>query len=573
MIATPRLTRRSQLTALRAGLALGLLTLATACTADITGGSAPSLTGVTNTTSGGSTPTTTNEAAPDCASPAPGPSPLRRLTHREYDNTVRDLLGDDARLGTQFSREEVFLGFDNNATARGTTPLLAEQYMKAAEQLAGKAVQDVATLTGCNPDDTAARDACARAFLERFGARALRGPLRDDERARFGDLYAGASRSWGFAKGVELALAALLQSSRFLYRVEFGAATPTPGVALLTPFELAARISYLIAGSLPDQPLLDAATTGQLSTREQVATQARRLLQGERSRYVLGDFHRQWLALDAIDGVDSMLPGFSDELRPLLHEETTRLVDATLFQEDGKLGTLLTAPFSFMNARLASFYGVAGPSGDAFEQVQLDPTQRLGILTQGGVLAAHSHAAKTSPVLRGKFVREQLLCNPPPPPPPGIDFTVSDKDASLSVRAQSELHRADPACAACHRFMDPVGLSLEGFDAAGRFRSTENGVPVVTSGELIGTDVDGPLTGAAQLAQKLAQSRQVRACVVRQWFRYAYARDESADQDRCTVRRLEDAFAQSDGRIPELLFALTQTDAFLYRSIAAGEAP
>src|SRR6185503_1555104 len=166
--------------------------------------------------------------------------------------------------------------------------------------------------------------------------------------------------------------------------------------------------------------------------------------------------HRQWLGLDLIDGFESTLEGFTDDLRPLMREESERMVEAAIWQEGGKLSTLLSAPFSFMNARLATFYGLTGPSGDAFERIALDPSQRLGLLTQGGILAAHSHAAKTSPVLRGKFVREQLLCNPPPPPPPGVDFTVAEKDVGLTVREQAAIHSADPACAACHNFMDPI---------------------------------------------------------------------------------------------------------------------
>jgi hypothetical protein len=550
--------------------------LSAGCQGDIEGslasaaGPIPNTAGAAGMQSGGS------EQPAGCAEAAPGPSPLRRLTHREYDNTTRDLLGDDSHLSLQFSREEIFLGFDNHATARGTTTLLAEQYMNAAEALAARAVQNLQQLTGCNADDTAGRDACAQAFIERFGAKAYRGPLQDAERTRLTTLYAGTSSQWGFAKGIELVLAAVLQSSRYLYRVEFGAPTATPGapnVKALTPYELASRLSYLLWGSMPDQPLLDAAGSGQLTTREQIATQARRLLASDRVHYVISDFHRQWLGLDLIEAFDSTADGFTSDLRPLMKQETTQLVDAAIWQEGGKLSTLLTAPFSFMNARLAGFYGLTGPSGDAFEKVALDPTQRLGILSQGGIVAAHSHAAKTSPVLRGKFVREQLLCNPPPPPPPGVDFTVAEKDANLTVRQQSEIHRADPACAACHRFMDPIGLSLEGFDAVGRLRTTDNGSPVDTSGELVASDVDGKLTGVADLAHKLAGSSQVRSCVVRQWFRYAYARDEASDQDACNVARLESAFTSSDGSIPELLFALTQTDAFAYRSVSEGEAP
>jgi hypothetical protein len=559
---------------------LGLVMLSAGCQGNILGGVAGSSSPDTAVASGGG-PGQANAAAgsadqsPTCTSPAPGPSPLRRLTHREYDNTTRDLLGDDSHPSAQFSREETFLGFDNNATARGTTTLLAEQYLAAAETLAARAVQNVQQLTGCSPDDAANRDSCARTFIERFGGKAYRRPLTDADRTRLTSLYASSSAQWGFVKGIELTLSTILQSPYYLYRVEFGAATASaaPNVKALTAYELASRLSYLLWGSMPDQALLDAASTGQLTTREQIAMQARRMLESERVHYVVSDFHRQWLGLDLIDAFDSSAPGFSTDIRPLLHQETAALVDAAIWQEGGKLSTLLTAPFSFMNAKLAEFYGISGVTSDSFGKVPLDPTARLGILTQGGILAAHSHAAKTSPVLRGKFVREQLLCNPPPPPPPGVDFTVAEKDSSLTVRERSAMHRADPGCAACHRFMDPIGLTFEGFDAVGRQRALENAKPVDTSGELTATDVDGALSGPAELAQKLAKSRQVESCVVRQWFRYAYARDEQADQDACNVSSLEGAFSKSDGNIPELLFALTQTDAFSYRSIPAGEAP
>ncbi len=567
---------RESVPALRWGIWFGFALLSAGCQGNIEGAlptTAQPIPGASGG-GGGASPPSTGGQPTTCAAPAPGPSPLRRLTHREYDNTTRDLLGDANHLSSQFSREELFLGFDNNATARGTTTLLAEQYMSAAETLAANAVKNLRPLTGCNPDDAAGRDACANGFIDRFGAKAFRAPLADAERTRLTTLYASASSAWGFTKGIELTMAAILQSPRYLYRVEFGTAAPAaPNVKALTPFELASRLSYLLWGSMPDQPLLDAAGAGQLTTREQLATQARRLLASDRCHYVMTDFHRQWLGLDLIDGFDSVADGFSNDLRPLMRQETTQLVEAAIWQGGGKLSTLLTAPFSFMNARLASFYGVSGPSGDSFEKVALDQQERLGILTQGGILAAHSHAAKTSPVLRGKFVREQLLCNPPPPPPPGVDFTVAEKDSSLTVREQSEIHRADAACAACHRFMDPLGLAFEGFDAVGRYRTLENGKPVATSGELSGSDVDGTIDGPTELAQKLATSTQVKSCVVRQWFRYAYARDEVSEQDGCNVASLESNFASSDGNIPELLFALTQTDAFQYRSVAAGETP
>jgi hypothetical protein len=552
---------------------LAIAMLSAGCQGEINGQGLPPGGAQTPVPGGPGTTPADMPGAPTCTTPAPGPSPLRRLTHREYDSTTRDLLGDSSNPSAQFSREEVFLGFDNNATARGTTTLLAEQYLTAAETLAARAVQNLQTFTGCDPNDAAGRDACAKTFIERFASRAYRRPIDAQDRTRLETLYTSANSQWGFSKAIELVTQTVLQSPHYLYRVEFGTSTATGNVKAMGPYELASRLSYLLWGSMPDQALLDAAAAGQLSTREQVATQARRMLQSEQVRHVMGDFHRQWLGFDLIDSVESTLEGFTDDLRPLMRQEAERMAEAAIWQEGGKLSTLLTAPFSFMNARLAAFYGLTGPTGDTFERVALDPSQRLGLLTQGGILAAHSHAAKTSPVLRGKFVREQLLCNPPPPPPPGVDFTVAEKDVGLTVREQAAIHSADPACAACHNFMDPIGLGFEGFDAVGRYRTTENGKPVDVSGQLIHTDVDGAFMGPADLAQKLAGSQQVSSCMVRQWFRYAYARDEVSDQDTCSVSLLESEFQKSGGDIKELLFSLTQTDAFLYRTVAQGETP
>jgi Protein of unknown function (DUF1592)/Protein of unknown function (DUF1588)/Protein of unknown function (DUF1595)/Protein of unknown function (DUF1587)/Protein of unknown function (DUF1585) len=511
-----------------------------------------------------------------CTSPSPGPSPLRRLTHREYDNTIRQLLGDTSDPAKAFAPEEEAFGFDNSAEARGVTSLLAEQYMNAAEQLATNAAKDLPKLMGCDPAATAG-DACVSQFIQTFGKRAFRRPVRPEEQKRFADLFATGRTKYGTTMGVQLMLQAILQSPNFLYRVELGSAAASgTRVAALDPWETASRLSYLLWASMPDEELLRAAESGQLSTREQVTAQATRMLADGRSKIVLAEFHRQWLELPKIDTIEkdlTVIQGFTSDLRPLMRQETESFIDAIASSDKADFPSLLTAPFSFMNAKLAAFYGVKGPTGDAFQRVDLDPSKYAGILTQGGLLALHAHANQTSPVHRGLFVRRQLLCASPPPPPANVVIDLPKLDANLTTRQRFSQHATTAFCSACHKMMDPIGLGFEGFDPVGRLRATENGLPVDVSGELVSTDVDGKFAGPVELAGKLAVSQQVEDCAVTQWFRFGYGREDAGDADACNRAVLSKRFADSGHDVRELFLALTQTDAFMYRSVAEGESP
>jgi hypothetical protein len=255
-----------------------------------------------------------------------------------------------------------------------------------------------------------------------------------------------------------------------------------------------------------------------------------------------------------------------------MRTETDRFIEHVLWKGDSKLATLLTAPYTFLNGPLAAYYGVTGVTGDTFQQVMLDPAQRGGFLTQAGLLSVlgNNDVGLTSLVFRGRFVREQLLCQPIPDPPADAQDMNPPFTASTTAREWSVARRAKATCGACHEQIDPIGLGLENFDAVGLYRTTDKGKPVDAAGELTGTDVDGPFTGAPALAKKLATSTTARDCLVTQWFRYAYGRDVTP-RDACTVATLDRVFAASGGNVRELLLALTQTDAFLFRS--RGDAP
>ncbi len=501
-------------------------------------------------------------------------SPLRRLTRGEYNNTVRDLLGDDSAPADRFPADEVSGGFGNNAAVLGVSPLLAEKYQEAAEVLAARAVQDLGALVGCDPARTG-EEACARQFVERFGSRAYRRPLAPAERDRLLAVYAAGRIGGSFAEGIELTVRALLQAPAFIYRLEYGR-TARPGDRLvgLTGHEVASRLSYFLWGTMPDARLFEAAARDALATPAQVAALARQMLADPRARPAVVEFHRQWLGLSALDhlGKDARAyPEFDRALAGAMAAETAAFVEDVVFAGDGSLRTLLTSSRGFVSPALARLYGIPAPSGSGLRPVELPPAERAGLLTQAGLLAVHALPDQSSPVHRGKMVREQVLCDQMPPQPPNLMVTPPEVDPGRPTRARFAQHSADPACSGCHRLMDPLGFGLEAYDGIGRFRARDGGRPVDASGEILDTsDADGPFQGARELAERLADSRDVRDCAATQWYRFAFGRLEGPG-DACSLRALQDAFAGARGDVRELLVALTTTEAFLHRPALPGE--
>jgi hypothetical protein len=502
---------------------------------------------------------------PGCEEPKPGTSPLRRLTAFEYDNTVADLLGDTTKPGRDFPAQGGS-GFDNNADVGSVTRIAAEKYMAAAETLSANAVADLPGLLGCDPSSD--ESACVRGWIETFGARAWRRPLENGEVDDMVALYDDARGGRTVAAGVEVVLQAFLESPFFLYRVEFGATEAGPDAVHLDDFEMATRLSYFLWGSMPDDDLFAAAEAGELQTKDQVEAHARRMLDDPRTHRMAIHFYEQWLGFGHLAQVSkdpAAFPEWDGSIGALQQREAEAFVEHVLWQADGKLSTLLTAPYTFANAELAEFYGIEPAPGSGFQRVEDARIEHAGILTQGGILTVHAKADQTSPVARGLFVRQQLLCTPPPPPPDDVDIRPPEVDPDATTRERFAMHRENPACAGCHNLMDPLGFSMEHFDGVGRWRDEENDKPIDATGKLVASDVDGEFDGAADLASMLAQSDMVRECVTRNWFRYAYGRAESEDNDECALAQLDQAFAAGDHDLKELLVALTQTDAFMYR--------
>jgi hypothetical protein len=498
------------------------------------------------------------------AAPAPAVTSLRRLTRREYDNTVRDLLGDTRGLGAGFAADA--LGPSGFTTGGTITGVEAVQYLDAAEALAEAAVRRLDVLLPCRP----ARDGderCAARFLAQFGRRAWRGPVGADELARITAVYRDArARGASFGRGVELALTAMLAAPRFLYHRE-DLPGPRP-----SPHDVAARLSYFLWQTMPDAQLLALADSGALAEPAVVEEQARRMLADPRAQAAVVQFQSDWLGLDeggAIEKDRGRFPDWTPELRASVEAETPRFVTRVLLEGDGRLETLLTARSTWVDDRLARLYGLPRPPAGTVAEVEFPAAAgRSGVLTQAQLLARNASPIATSPTRRGKVVRERLLCQPLPPPPPNADMTPPRPKPGASIRDQVSDHALTLACAECHDRMDPIGFAFEGFDAIGRAQQTDAGKPIDSSGELEGTDIDGKVSGADELGRRLADSDQARRCLVAQMFRFAFGRRERDGEP--ALRAAYEAFRASDGNVRELMLALTTTEAFMGRG-ARGE--
>ncbi|HEV3058848.1 MAG TPA: DUF1592 domain-containing protein [Vicinamibacterales bacterium] len=498
----------------------------------------------------------------------PGRAPLRRLNQFEYNNTIRDLLGETTRYADGFPPDEQGGGFSNNADALVVSHLLAESYASAAQAMAATAVTRLSALNPCDVTTTG-EDSCARQFIVTFGKRAFRRPITSDETTRFLALYSTGRMGGTYADGISVVIEMMLQSPHFIYRVE-----PAPALAAgaapvpVTPYELATRLSYFIWGSMPDDTLFAAADAGALSTPTQVGDQARRMLQDNRAHDAVAAFHREWLQLDhalVVPKAAMMFPTWSPTLAGSLFAESQAFVE-NVFWSDGHLATLLSAPYTFADQAVAQYYGATAPASTSFAKLMLDPTQRAGLLTQGTFLAANAGPDQTSPVQRGKFVREQLLCQTVAPPPNNLVIMPPKVDQTSSTRDRFKQHEmTGSSCAACHALMDPLGFGFEHYDPIGQWRTVDGPSTVDASGMVTGTDVDGPYDGAVALMTKLSASQQVANCVATQWFRFATGRTETA-ADMCTLQTIQKQLSSSQADMRTLPVAIATSDAFRYRT-------
>ncbi len=504
---------------------------------------------------------------------APSPSVLGRLTRSQYENVVRDLLGEGVPKVELEADTAPYLFTSIGAASTSVSERATQLYELAALSLARSAFVDAkkrAAFVGCTPA-AAAGDVCTRTFIERFGARAFRRPLETEELDRLA-ILAKTAGGTNAMRGLEFATAAILMSPSFLYRVELGEASPDHADMLrYTGYEIAERMSFLLWNSMPDAELARAASAGELTTREGLEAQARRLLTDDaRVRRSFRQFFSQYLGLSALAELirdPKVFPSFTPTLGGSMQQEIEQLVEHVVFDVDTDIRELFITTESYVNAELATLYGLPAVTGSALTQVSLPSDgPRGGILTTAGLLSLVSHPDRTSPTRRGQFVRQRLLCGTVPEPPediPALEETKAAPDATL--REKLTEHRTNPACSGCHTAMDPIGLGFEDFDAIGAHRATEQGRPVDATGDLDGT----AFVGGRELGELLRSDERFTACLVKQLYRHAVGRLDTPTET-ISLDAVAAAFAANTYRVKELLVQIVLSDAFRF---LAKEAP
>jgi mono/diheme cytochrome c family protein len=496
----------------------------------------------------------------------PGRVLIHRLSRTEYNNTVRDLFGAQSRPADKFPADGGGGGgFDNNADTLFIPPILMERYLEAAGEVLNEA--PAARLFFVRPGKTLPAREAARRILAHFATRAFRRPVETAETARLLSLYdQAAKRGEPFEGSVKFALKAVLVSPHFLFRVE----KDRPGTEpyLIGDYELASRLSYFLWASMPDDELFKLAGQKRLRDPQVLDAQIRRMIQSPKSAALADSFAGQWLRVrdlyTAAQPDPRRYPGYTPSLRDAMYRETVEFF-SSLLREGASLLHLLDADYTFLNEELAKHYGIEGVKGPEFRKVALGDRRRGGILTMAGVLTVTSYPQRTSPVLRGKWVLEEVLGTRVPPPPPnagGLPAEDAPKEG-LTFRQRLEKHREKPECSSCHSRMDAVGFGLENFDAVGRWRAELGGQPVDATGVLTTGE---KFTGPEELKQYILRSRKQEFArnVAEKMLAYALGRGLEP-YDIPTVRRITAALEKDGYRASTLVREIVKSYPFQYR--------
>lgn len=435
-------------------------------------------------------------------------------------------------------------------------------------QTKGPSPESLKRIFTCGHEPGTHTDACATKIVGDLARRAYRRPVTSQEVERLSGLVALAKKQGdSFEEGICLAVQAMLISPHFLFRIEFGAQTGrTDDATPIGDYEMASRLSYFLWSSMPDEALLQAAAQGRLRKPEGLAAEVRRMVRDPKSRALVENFAGQWLELRKLESVKpdtDRFPDFEEYLRLSMRRET-ELFFGSILREDRSLVDFLDADYTFLNERLARFYQIPGVKGPAFQKVSLaGNAQRGGLLTQASVLTVSSYATRTSPVLRGKWILENILNQPPPPAPPGVpNLDDSKVGSAASLRQQLEEHRKNATCASCHSRMDPLGFGLENYDAIGNWRTKDGNFPIDSAGVLPdGRSFQGP----AALKGILKSDRNAFAeCMTEKMLTYALGRGLER-YDKPVVKSIAKNVATADYRFSQLLIEIVNSLPFQKR--------
>jgi len=422
----------------------------------------------------------------------------------------------------------------------------------------------------CTPGKAADELPCAKTILTAIARRAYRRPVNDKDLETLLSFYQDGRNKGGFDKGIENALRYILASPKFLFRVEGDPAGAAAGKSYrVNDLDLASRLSFFLWSSLPDDELINAAAQGKLKDPAGLEAQVKRMLADKRSAALVNNFADQWLFVRNLQSSipdREEFPNFDDNLRQAFRRET-ELFFESIMREDRSVLDLLSADYTFVNERLAMHYGIPGIYGSQFRRVKLTDENRRGLLGQGSILTVTSYPNRTSPVLRGKFILENLLGTPPPPPPPNVPTLKDNGEGGKeqSVRERLELHRANSACATCHAVMDPLGFSLENFDAVGRWRTREPGGKIDSTGKLAdGTPVDGPVALRKAL---LSHPEQFAGVMAEKMLTYGLGRGLEY-YDMPAVRKVAEDAARGGYKFSALVMGIVNSEPFQMKRAA-----
>ena len=500
----------------------------------------------------------------------PGRVTIHRLSRTEYNNTMRDLLGITNQPADKFPADGGGGGgFDNNADTLFVPPLLLEKYLEAAGEVLAAAP---ATLLVERPGWLKSKSAAARKNIESFAARAFRRPVEKVEADALMGLFEQATkRGESFETAVKHALKAVLVSPHFLFRIEKDRGVQEP--YRLNDYELASRLSYFLWSSMPDAELFAQAAKNQLHESATLEAQVKRMLRDPKARALAENFAGQWLRVRELKTTVQPDPGrfrkFTPELREAMYAEAIEFF-AAMIREDASLLTLLDADHSYLNEALAQHYGLTNLNitGAELRRVTLPDKNRGGVLGMGAVLTLTSYPQRTSPVLRGKWVLEELLGQPPPPPPPdagGLPAEDAPRNG-LTFRQRLEEHRKKPQCAGCHSRLDPLGFGLENFDAIGRWRTKIGAEPVDATGLMSSGET---FTGPAELKQLLlARKDDFARNVTERMLAYALGRGVEF-HDMPSIAAITDKLKNKGYRSSTLVTEIVKSYPFQFRREAA----
>ena len=523
-----------------------------------TGGSAGS-TGAT----GGTT------SVPPPFEPAPGV--LRRLTRAQFRSAIFDLLGEtvdvsDLEADSFDAGDFAVTGASVVSTSRNGV----NQYQSAIESAVGAVFSDETkrqTLMGCTP--SASGDACSRGFFERLGRRAWRRPLEVVEVDRLVAVAEnGVTELGSVVEGVRWATVALLASPNFIYRAELGA-PGLDGTLRFTGYEMASRLAFLIWNSVPDETLLEEAASGVLGTVEGVRAATERLLSSPAGRAAVGNFAEEYMRLDRLapQAKDPELyPEYTSTLKAAMVQDMRSVWETVVFDDQASLLSVFTTNKAVVNSELAVLYGVdaAGLGPTTFRSVTLPAGARTGIFGKSGFLSQFANQKYGSPTLRGKFISEAFLCTPIEPPPGDVNTDIPEPPSDMPKTRRQQLteHSTNPTCAGCHMSMDPMGFPFENFDGIGRYRTTDHGLPVDTSGGFPLSDGNQvPVANASEFGAAAAASDLVAECMVRRYYEYAMGYKER-DVDRVVVDALTASFEASGFKLRDLIVSVATNEAF-----------